>query len=146
MAGIAYQDHKLAQTTKSVRYTARVYDPCKYWSEEYGCSGGYDYPTKNSVIRINGTLKGDSSNVYVEGKKASYNGGSTTENDSWSQPSDYYSGVTLHSNSSGTISSGNTNNVYINGKSASIKGSNVNTHESVATTIAEGSSTVFIGG
>lgn len=146
MAGIAHEGHKLTQATKSVSYTAQVWNSCKYWDEESGCSGGYDYPTRSSSIRINGTLKGDSTKVYIGSKKVSVNGGGTTESDSWSQPSDYYSGVNLHSSSSGTISSGNSKGVYISGKLIAVKGSTVNTHEGVNTTIAEGSSKVFIGG
>lgn len=147
MAGVSVIGHKIAQTLKNQSYTQRIYDPCKYWDPEWGCSGGYDYPTGYHDKKVNGTISTGSSNVYVNGIAVGFNGSSTQERCEWNgTPPYYYSGGNLHSSATGSVISGNNNNVFANGKSLACIGSSVNNHEGQITTIEEGSSNVFVGG
>lgn len=141
---VAIVGNKLTQSTVTQNYTARVWDSCKSWSVETGCIGGYDYPQKSALKNINGEIKSGSSNVFINGKAVAFQTSQTNENDSWNQPSDYYSGATLHTNATGSVSSGSST-VFINGKPLARQGDNVTTHEGNTTTIAEGSLNVYAG-
>lgn len=141
---VSFQGHKIRDTQKTISYTGRYWDSCKYHSEESGCSGGYTYYGSSSSMTVKGELVGDSPNVFVNGKKVSYVSGKTKEQDVWNKPSDYYSGGTTHNTAQGSITAGSSK-VFVNGKAIAFKTSQVRTHENTSTNVEQGSANVFAG-
>lgn len=95
---------------------------------------------------IHGVVVSSSTNVFVNGKPIARQNDNVTETEDThlTQPSAYP--TSNHTGGTGKVTIGNSKNVYSGGQLVAMIGSTVKTHSTPTTTIADGSSNVFIGG
>lgn len=136
MGNVATVGDAINTFTTSSNYCSYTYSySCN--CDENGCSTCW--ATEYTAASGSGTVSGGSSNVFVNGKKASHQSATTNEKAQCPSP---YSGTTT---GSGAISTG-VSNVYVNGKPIAITGSKITTHTGNNSSITGGSSNVHAGG
>lgn len=152
MPAVAFNGSKTVNVqTNDIEY--RVWNPCQYTVQQCTgsgddrecvdvCVGGWDYFSGGSST-IQGTVVATSSNVFVNGKAISRVNDNVTETETPQVPGEP---VRNHTGGTGRVTIGNNRNVYSGGQLVATVGSTVKTHSTPTTTIANGSSNVFIGG
>ncbi|WP_064198966.1 PAAR domain-containing protein [Brevibacillus brevis] len=152
MPAVAFNGSKTTNVqTNDIEY--RVWNPCQRTVEQCSgsgedrecyevCVGGWDYFSGGSST-IHGTVVATSPNVFVNGKPISRVNDSVTETETPQVPGEP---VSNHTGGTGKVTIGNAKNVFSGGQLVATVGSTVKTHSTPTTTIADGSSNVFIGG
>lgn len=152
MPAVAFNGSKTKDVnTNDIEY--RKWNPCLYTVTqctgsgddevcEDVCVAGWQYFSGGSST-IHGTVVASSSNVFVNGKPIARQNDNVTEKETPNVDGDP---IRNHEGGTGKVTIGNNRNVYSGGQLVAMVGSTVKTHSTPTTTIADGSSNVFIGG